>query len=323
MGAPSGFPFVHFHCTSFGPEQVIPAISFNPFKSLLETIKTKNFKSNMNSEHNSTVRFAIKKAAKMVHHAKMEYNIVTSMREEISFFEQQLKPNSGATWEAPIAFLIKRTPYASTFGDACLDTGGGYSTKLKFWWHLEFPEAVVERTLKHLPNNKDEKLISINVLEFVIVIVNYCAALTVIMVENPTDDPFPILLNAVDNTSAHSWTTHTCKSSHLGKLLARFFCFLLIGSKLGINSTWISTFDNLIADEISRLKKLIGVKSSQPVSFDYASLPQKFPELRSCRFFQPEPKLLSVLWNILLNERLPTLEQVQELKQSGLGKLIS
>ena len=154
-------------------------------------------------------------------------------------------------WEEPIAFLIKRMPYASTFGDACLDAGGGYSIELKFWWHLEFPEAVVRRTLKHLPNNRDKKLISINVLEFVIVIINYCAALTVIMLENPTDDPFPILLNAVDNTSAHSWTTHTCKSSHLGKLLARFFCFLLIGSTLGINSTWISTIVNLIAGKIS------------------------------------------------------------------------
>ena len=57
----------------------------------------------------------------MTHHADREYNIVTSMREEIDFFEQQLKPNSGVEWEAPIAFLIKRMPYASTFGDACLD----------------------------------------------------------------------------------------------------------------------------------------------------------------------------------------------------------
>ncbi len=37
--------------------------------------------------------------------------------------------------------------------------------------------------------------------------------------------------------------------------LARFFCLLLINSPLGINSQWISTVANKIADDISRLKK--------------------------------------------------------------------
>ena len=79
------------------------------------------------------------------------------------------------------------------------------------------------RTLKHLPDNKDGRLISINVLEFVVVIIDYCAALTIVMTENVTDDPHPVLLNVADNTSAHSWTMHTCKSSRLGRLLARWF----------------------------------------------------------------------------------------------------
>jgi len=283
------------------------------FKNLSRKITSKN--------HDSIVRHALKKASRMVHHSSQEYNIVPSMRQEIDFLEQVLKPNSGIKWESPIAFLIKRMPFASTFGDACLEAGGGYSMKLRFWWHLEFPEAVVRRTLKHKSNNKDSKLISINVLEFVIVIINYCAALMVITTENVTDDPYPILLNVVDNTSAHSWTTHTCKSSLLGKLLAKFLSLLMMESRLGVNSKWISTTDNWIADEISRLKKLTASQSSQHPSFDYSSLPQKFPELRSFRFFQPSPNLLSMLWDMLLREKLPSLDQVRRLKQSGLGKL--
>ena len=70
------------------------------------------------------------------------------------------------------------------------------------------------------------------------------------------------------------------------------------------------------------LKKL-HVDSSQQFSFDYSSLQQKHPELKNCRFFRPEPKLLSMIWEIVLQERLPSLKQVRTLKQSGLGKLIS
>ena len=45
-----------------------------------------------------------------------------------------------------------------------------------------------------------------------------------------------------------------CKSSITGKLLAKSFPFLLMDYKLGINSKWLSTTDNYIADEVSRLK---------------------------------------------------------------------
>ena len=94
-----------------------------------------------------------------------------------------MKLNSGVKCEAPIANLIDQTPFASTFGDAYLKLGGGYSIKLKLWYFVIFPKKVVLRTLNHLKNNKDKNLISINVLKFVIVIIKYCAALTVVLTE--------------------------------------------------------------------------------------------------------------------------------------------
>ena len=244
------------------------------------------------------------------------------MKDELDFFKKILEPSSSVVWEAPIAYLIKKTPFATAFGDACLDAAGGFSVELKFWWHLQFPETVVRRTLKYLKDNRKKDLISINVLEFLTVIIDYCAAHTVITTQNVTDDPHPVLLSMADNTSAHSWTTHTCKGSMLGRLLAKFFCMLLMDYKLGINSEWISTHDNFIADDISRLKKL-NTSSSKHFSFDYSALQQKYPQLRTCRFFQPSPSLLSCLWDILLHKKLPTLEEVRTLKQSGLGKLIT
>ena len=50
--------------------------------------------------------FAMKRAAKMTHHASYEYNISTTMRAEIEFFRDNLKPDSGIEWETPIAHLI-------------------------------------------------------------------------------------------------------------------------------------------------------------------------------------------------------------------------
>ena len=50
----------------------------------------------------------------------------------INFFEEQLKQEYGVSWKTVIAFLIERTPFASSFGDACLNVAGGYSIDLNF-----------------------------------------------------------------------------------------------------------------------------------------------------------------------------------------------
>jgi hypothetical protein len=99
-------------------------------------------------------------------------------------------------------------------------------------------------------------LVSINVLEFVMVIINYCTTLHDVWTYPVTYDPHPVILNVTNNSSASSWTLHTCKQSKIGQMLARFFCSMLINLPLGINSQWISTIDNKIADNISHLKAI-------------------------------------------------------------------
>ena len=74
-----------------------------------------------------------------------------------------------------------------------------------------------------MKSNERSSLIPINVLEVVIVIINDCAAMAVVITENITDDPYPVHMNAVDNTSAHSWTIRTYKSSTIGRVLVKFF----------------------------------------------------------------------------------------------------
>ena len=114
------------------------------FQQLTKLLKNKDYRPNSKvDEEHKIIRFALKKAARMVHHAPVEYNIIPSMREELDLFANYLEPNSGVAWKTPIAFLIERTPFASSYGDACLDAAGGYLIDLKFWWHVKFPLAVV------------------------------------------------------------------------------------------------------------------------------------------------------------------------------------
>jgi hypothetical protein len=176
------------------------------------------------------------------------------MRYKIEFVCNKLKPDSGIEWETPNTHLIPQTPIATTIRDSLLEGAGGFFITLGFWWHIHFPDKVVQRTLQFKTSNNNGMLLSINVLEFVMVIINYCAALHVVQKSPITDYPHPVILIVTNNSSTLSWTLHMCKHSKIGQMLARFFSSLLINSPLGINSQWISTINNKFTDNISCLK---------------------------------------------------------------------
>jgi hypothetical protein len=142
-----------------------------------------------------------------------------------------------------------------------------------------------------------------------------------VLSKNPTNDPYPVLLNVTDNASALSWTTGACCKSRIGRLLACFFCSLLINSPLGINSQWISMLHNAIVDDISCAKTAASEYTHSYPSFDYSSLQQKYLELSHCSFFQPAPELISLIWEIMLIERWPCHDEIRRLKLRPLGNL--
>jgi hypothetical protein len=131
-------------------------------------------------------------------------------------------------------------------------------------------------------------------LEYITIIINYCAALTSFYEDSACNDPNPVVLCVTDNISAKNWTIHTSKKSIIGQALARIFCSLLINSRVGVNAKWISMLKNKIADDISRFK-VTYLPCSAP-HYDFSQLKQDHKEIKACCFFHPSPKLLSVVW---------------------------
>ncbi len=155
---------------------------------------------------------------------------------ELNFFLHTLSPNSGIKFKTPIAHLIPRMPTASIVGDSSLVACGSYSITLGFWWHLLFPKEVVKRTLLHLKDYSDATFISINCLEYVTIILNYCASIITFATRKVNNNLHTVILCVTDNKSALNWTLHTSKKLIIGRAIARFFCSLLIGSNVGDNA---------------------------------------------------------------------------------------
>jgi hypothetical protein len=181
------------------------------------------------------------------------------------------------------------------------------------------PEQDCSKNIIASEKNESKNFISINCLEYVTIIINYCAAITALLESQITTNPHPVVLCVTDNTSTKNWTMHTSKKSIIGHALARFFCGLLISSDVSINVKWISTAAIKIVDKISRIKKSANNPSS--FKYDFSKLQQDHAESKHCCFFQPSQELLSMIWDILLTQNLPNLSKVLQLKQRSLGRL--
>lgn len=87
------------------------------------------------------------------------------------------------------------------------------------------------------------------------VILNYRAARPTIRTTDFTKDPSQVILAWCDNISAIHWVKHACMKSLIGREHDHFFCTPLINAPVGINARWLSTYDNVIADEVSWIKE--------------------------------------------------------------------
>ena len=243
-------------------------------------------------------KMVIKTIAKETYKCQHKAYIDKSMRSEINIMKEILSNPKMYSLETPISHVIHRDPDFVTYGDACLEAGGGYSENL-FWWHIEWPEKIKALTLKNITITRrcsiTNDLVSINLLEFVVEIINY-AAISLSFKDNQSESKhkFPMLLNWTDNTTSKTWLRKAATRTEKGKALQRLLCSMMINNPVGIKAEHIAGKSNVLADAISR----VYTNSYSNLSFN--KIFQEFPQMKLWQRFHPSQELLSRLYSALL-----------------------
>ena len=258
--------------------------------------------------------FAQSVTAKLVHHSKKRFKINTTLKQELRLITAALS-SEWISMSRPISHFVPRDPSGTGYADSCLRAAGGFSIDMGFWWYIEWPEKIQKATLRFVKNNKDGKLISINVLEYAALIINYVAATLHFQENKDPSDPYPSVLLYADNTTAEAWAIKASKVSFIGRELGRIQCALMINNPVGISVGHVSTKKNVIADRISRVIKESNILPS------FQSLMQDFPQLKSCRRFHPSAELVSLLTDVLLQESFDDPLEVSRQILANLGKI--
>ena len=182
-----------------------------------------------------------------------------------------------------------------------------------YWWYIEWPTEIRQYTLRYVRSNKEGKLISINVLEYAGMLINYAAAYHYYQLHPDAGDPFPTVLFYADNRASESWMEKACTSSLIGRALSRLQCAMMIDNNVGIHTGHVTTKENFIADLISRIK----LESHSMRGFQ--SLVKEYPELAGCKRFQPSAGLISRLMEAISQKKFidPLELNKQVLKNPG------
>ena len=119
-------------------------------------------------------KFSLSRLAKAIWNSNVKCFITKSLRAELDLLIQMIT-DKNIHWETPIAHLIPCTPDYQAWGDSSLDAAGGYSIDLGFYWHLSWPESIHSKSVRFFTRKAKfaGEIISINVLECIVVIINY------------------------------------------------------------------------------------------------------------------------------------------------------
>ena len=245
--------------------------------------------------------FAVSKIAKEIWALSTRFHFNRSMKEELELL-RYVFVSPKYTLYMPIAHVVDRVPEFTAWGDACLDGAGGYCPELKFWFFLEWPDFVKNKTLKAfqvVAKIDRDVFISINLLEYVTIIILYAAA-TQLVRDRDMFFPhkYPIIRIMSDNTSAVAWTRKVAISTEAGKALGRIFSYLQINNNLGIKADHVAGVDNDFADQISRL-------TTSSFSISKQELFAKYPEINTYNQYLPGPETLSIIWSALRSGKTP------------------
>ena len=107
-------------------------------------------------------------------------------------------------------------------------------------------------------------------------------------------DPHPTFHLRCDNTQGEAWAKKGCKTAAIGRALSRLQAALMIGNPIGYTMGRISTTDNIVADDISR------IPCESLTHTEFLKICTQHHRLIGCRRYQPNPVLISSLMAALL-----------------------
>ena len=205
-------------------------------KSMEQWLHDSNL-SDLNSVTTSRKHFAFSKIMKATWNLKTKFFITTSLRNELHYLHKIFSSKKYKI-SSPIAHVIPRDPDFIAYGDACLDGAGGFSTSLKFWWFFQWPPIVQKRNIKNFKQtykSPNGQILSINLFEYVAVIISYAAAILSHRTKRANSThPFPVIKIYSDNKSAIAWSTKASASSKAGKSMSLLLASLLVNEPMGL-----------------------------------------------------------------------------------------
>ena len=128
---------------------------------------------------------------------KKRFHITNALRKELKLLYYLFSNPDTFPFTSPIAHIIDREPDFEAKGDTCLDGAGGYSTDLSFWWFVEWPEYVKQKTVKYFIKyyyGVQSTRLSINLLEYIAIILSFAAAITRVTQGIKISQPHPTVL---------------------------------------------------------------------------------------------------------------------------------
>jgi hypothetical protein len=197
-----------------------------------------------------------------------------------------------------------------SMSDACPKGAGGFSSDLDYWWVVEWPQEIFERTLlpstdKHFIPNNHLKYSANNHLKYSAYIFGLAGTILSWEQQPPATRPLhPLMLLWTDNMTAYEWTKKIAGiKAPQGRVLARILAHLLMFSDLGIEAKHIESILNIIADFRSWL-----TATHELSLFTYSHLQTKFSWLMLSLHFTLSSKLLALICSALLKAyvQLPT-----------------
>ena len=260
--------------------------------------------------------FAQSEASRLIHASPNKHWINSTLREELHLLISALSADR-ISMRTPIAHLVRRDPSASAWSDSSLKAAGGYSTTMKFWWYFEWPDNVRKQTLTYIRSNANGQLVSINVLEYAAIIINYAAAYHYYSTNPDPSDPYPSVLLYADNSACESWMEKACNSSLIGRALSRLQCAMMINNPVGVHTAHITTTDNVIADRLSR------IEHDSNSSHEFATILQDYPALAGCKRFRPSAELISHIMDAILQKKYVDPLVVNKTILTNPGQIIS